>query len=267
MSSVRHGSLLALLTACVALLPAQLAQAQSATATPTPTPTPTATPAPEEPAPKPKSRYPIKRKLSDEKTLTRWAHANYRAVIRAEPRKTARRVGQLRYQTEDGFAEVYIALRSYKAKNRREWIQVRIPGRPNGRKGWVPRMTLGGFNTVRTFLVVNRTTLTATLFKRGKRIWRSRVGVGAPGTPTPGGRFYIRELLRGDGAVYGPWAFGTSAYSSLSEWPGGGVVGIHGTNAPGLIPGRPSHGCIRVPNHKIVQLKRLMPIGTPLQIV
>ena len=42
----------------------------------------------------------------------------------------------------------------------------------------------------------------------------------------------MRERLRnlnGD-PLYGPWAFGTSAYSVLSDWPGGGVVGIHGTN-------------------------------------
>jgi lipoprotein-anchoring transpeptidase ErfK/SrfK len=97
-------------------------------------------------------------------------------------------------------------------------------------------------------------------------IWTSRIGVGAPGTPTPGGRFWIRERLRGDGAVYGPWAFGTSAYSGLSDWPGGGVIGIHGTNQPGLIPGRPSHGCIRVPNGKISRLAKLMPVGSPVRI-
>jgi lipoprotein-anchoring transpeptidase ErfK/SrfK len=61
-------------------------------------------------------------------------------------------------------------------------------------------------------------------------------------------------------------AFGTSAYSVLSDWPGGGVVGIHGTNQPGLLPGRVSHGCIRVPNAKIARLARLMPIGTPVRI-
>jgi lipoprotein-anchoring transpeptidase ErfK/SrfK len=43
-------------------------------------------------------------------------------------------------------------------------------------------------------------------------------------------------------------------------------VGIHGTNQPGLIPGRPSHGCVRVPNRKILQLKQLMPVGTPVWI-
>jgi lipoprotein-anchoring transpeptidase ErfK/SrfK len=146
------------------------------------------------------------------------------------------------------------------------WIQIGLLGRPNGRKGWVPRDALGGFNTVRTQLVVNLRTLRATLFKRGRRIWSSPVGVGAPSTPTPRGRYYVRERLKSLGGTYGPWAFGTSAYSVLSDWPGGGVVGIHGTNQPQLIPGRPSHGCVRVPNRKIRQLARRMPIGTPIHI-
>jgi lipoprotein-anchoring transpeptidase ErfK/SrfK len=44
------------------------------------------------------------------------------------------------------------------------------------------------------------------------------------------------------------------------------VIGIHGTNQPWLIPGRPSHGCIRVPNAAIRRLARRMPIGTPIRI-
>ena len=62
-------------------------------------------------------------------------------------------------------------------------------------------------------------------------------------------------------------ALGTAAYApTLSDWPNGGVVGLHGTNQPGLIPGRPSHGCIRVKNPDIARLWRLTPVGTPLLI-
>jgi len=83
------------------------------------------------------------------------------------------------------------------------------------------------------------------------------------------GRFWIRSRLRGlrDNPAYGPYAFGTGAYSVLSDWPGGGVVGIPGTDKPHLIPGRPSHGCIRVPNSAIARLWHLMPIGTPVTIL
>ena len=44
------------------------------------------------------------------------------------------------------------------------------------------------------------------------------------------------------------------------------MIGIHGTNAPGLLPGRVSHGCIRLPNAAVLRLKRLMPVGTPVRI-
>jgi lipoprotein-anchoring transpeptidase ErfK/SrfK len=49
-------------------------------------------------------------------------------------------------------------------------------------------------------------------------------------------------------------------------WPGGGVVGLHGTSEPGLVPGRPSHGCIRLRNPDIERLYALTPIGTPLLV-
>jgi lipoprotein-anchoring transpeptidase ErfK/SrfK len=44
------------------------------------------------------------------------------------------------------------------------------------------------------------------------------------------------------------------------------VVGIHGTDAPQLLPGRVSHGCIRLRNDAILRLARLMPLGTPVSI-
>jgi hypothetical protein len=205
-------------------------------------------------------------RLSNERTLTRWAHTNLLGPIKRKPAHESGTMAQLRWNTEDGLPEVYLVLKRRIDELDRRWLQIRIPGRPNGRKGWVREESLSNLKTVRTHLTIDRGNLTATLRRRGRVIWRSRVGVGAAGTPTPGGKFWIRERLRGDGAVYGPWAFGTSAYSGLSDWPGGGVIGIHGTNQPGLIPGRPSHGCVRVPNWKITKLVRLMPVGTPLRI-
>jgi lipoprotein-anchoring transpeptidase ErfK/SrfK len=94
--------------------------------------------------------------------------------------------------------------------------------------------------------------------------------VGEAKWPTPRGRFYIRSELTGYGAAgsfYGPVAFATSAISdTLTDWPGGGIVGIHGTSLPQLIPGRISHGCVRLRNPDILRLERLMPVGTPVTI-
>ena len=208
-------------------------------------------------------------RLSDERAVTRLAHAVTRAPALSRPSPGARRVARLHHLTEDGPLETYLALESRVDAQRRTWVRVRIPGRPNGRTGWVRREALGPLFSVTTRLRVNRRLRRAVLSRHGRRIWSSPSGVGAPATPTPSGRYWIRSRLRalGGGTVYGPWAFGTAAYSRLSDWPGGGVVGIHGTNAPSLIPGRPSHGCIRVPNAKIRVLARLMPVGTPVLIL
>ena len=84
----------------------------------------------------------------------------------------------------------------------------------------------------------------------------------------PAGDFYVREVLTNfHDPFYGPVAFGTSARSAvLTDWPGGGFIGIHGTDTPQILPGRVSHGCIRVRNGPILHLLALMPVGTPVAI-
>lgn len=207
-------------------------------------------------------------RLSNEWTFTRWAHPVRKAPIRWLPTRRARRIVPTHYLTEDGFPEVYPLLRSWTDPERHTWLEVRIPMRPNGRKGWIRRSALGPYYRVRTLLVIASHKLRATLYKRGRPIWRAPVGIGKPSTPTPPGHFWIRERFRtpGPGGLYGPVAFGSSDYSVLSDWPGGGIIGIHGTSEPSLIPGRPSHGCIRLRNRAVRRLWRLMPVGTPLLI-
>jgi hypothetical protein len=207
--------------------------------------------------------------LSDEQRTTRWVHAQETTKILADPRRGARAVARLRFLTEDRAAEVYLVLDGRMDSAGRRWLQIRVPGRPNGRTGWVRERAVSRLYVVRTQLVIDRKALRARLYRKGRLVWSAPVGVGASATPTPRGDFWIRERLKGlgGGTAYGPWAFGTSAYSDLSDWPGGGVVGIHGTDEPGLIPGRPSHGCVRVRNDKIRRLARLMPVGTPVRII
>ena len=89
------------------------------------------------------------------------------------------------------------------------------------------------------------------------------------GLPTPAGHFYVTEKLTTlGGPFYGPYALGTSAYTpTLTDWPGGGIVGIHGTDEPQLIPGRPSHGCIRLRNADSRACGHVIEVGTPIEIV
>ncbi|HET7379513.1 MAG TPA: L,D-transpeptidase [Gaiellales bacterium] len=207
--------------------------------------------------------------LSNLRTLSRWAYPEAAATAYASPSAHSHAVGHLRFLTEDGQAEVYMALRSYRARAHK-WIEVALPGRPNGVTGWVRAYALGEMHVVHDYLRINREALRATLYRDGRPVWSAPVGVGRPSLPTPVGHFYVREKLRGIGGnpLYGPYALGTSAYApSLTEWPGGGVVGIHGTNEPQLIPGRPSHGCIRLRNPDITRLWHLISVGTPIEIL
>lgn len=204
--------------------------------------------------------------LSNERTLSRWAYSREPVLAHRSPAPGSPAVARLRLMTEEGSPEIYLALRRLVDVNGREWIQVRLPTRPNGRKGWVRREALGRFHVVRTQLRVRRATFRAILYRRGRPIWRSRIGVGTRARPTPAGRFYVRERirLRPDGPL-GPLVFGTSAYSRR-PWLGGYVIGVCGTDKPETVPGRVTPGSIRVPNEAIVRLGKLMPLGTPIHI-
>lgn len=210
----------------------------------------------------------VYKRLSDLHALSRWAYPAAEATARSAPSPRARAVGQLRFFTIDEQAELYMVLASARLSSGDTWLRVELPGRPNGLTGWVPRRALGPRNAVKGYLHVDRAHLAATLFRDGRAIFSAPVGVGKASTVTPAGRFYVLEKLRTLNApIYGPYALGTSAYApTLSEWPGGGVVGIHGTDEPALVPGRPSHGCIRMRNGDISRLWGIIEVGTPIEI-
>lgn len=206
-------------------------------------------------------------RLSDERRFTRSSHVARTVLVRERPSFRAPTGGRLRRLTEDGAAEVYLLLSQRVLSGGRTWVRLRLPGRPNGRTGWVPRDALQDFRLTRVALVVDRRRRRASLLRGGRTVWRAPIGIGAPGSPTPAGRYWIREQFRvRAGTIYGAYAFATSAYARISDWPGGGVVGIHGTDAPSLIPGRPSHGCVRLRNGDIRWLARRLPNGAPVEI-
>ena len=110
-------------------------------------------------------------------------------------------------------------------------------------------------------------------FWSGKRLLRSgRVAVGKPGLETPTGLFYVTwkfdPRIDPNWSALGNYAFETSAYSpNLSDWPGGGIVGLHGTPQPELLGQAVSHGCVRLHNRDVEYLKNRVPLGTPIKIV
>jgi lipoprotein-anchoring transpeptidase ErfK/SrfK len=206
--------------------------------------------------------------LSGPGGVSRWAYVKKTVAARAEPRATARTVGRLPAITPERVPNLTLLLQGKIDDRGRYWVRVRLPMLPNGSTGWVPRTMLGKFQAITTRLVVDRNLFTATLYKRGSVVFRSRIGVGKSHWPTPAGEFHVREKLSGfRDPIYGPLAFGLNARSAvLTDWLNGGFIGIHGTNQPGILPGRVSHGCIRMPNAGILRLARLMPLGTPVTI-
>jgi lipoprotein-anchoring transpeptidase ErfK/SrfK len=206
--------------------------------------------------------------LRTDRNLTYWAPVLRSVTARASPAADAPRVARLATRTAEQTANLVLAVGRVTDVQGRVWTRVRLPVLPNNTTGWVPRSALGGLSTVRTRLVVDLERLTMTLYRAGKRIFSAGIGVGTRQWPTPRGEFYIRNRLASySSPFYGPVAFGTSARSEvLTDWPAGGFVGIHGTNRPELLPGRVSHGCIRLRNQDILRLARLLPVGTPLTI-
>ena len=188
-------------------------------------------------------------------------------AVRAKPDRSARRIALLTQVRDDFRPRVVLALAVRRdAKGRPTWYRLSLPGRPNGRTGWVPAASVKLKPVTRT-IVIDRSERSLELRSGGSVLLRTRVAVGAPGMETPLGRFYVQAKFRPTAPILGAYGFETSAYSKLSEWPGGGIVGIHGTDSPWLLGQAVSHGCIRVANDAILRLRDLVPVGTPIEIV
>lgn len=152
-----------------------------------------------------------------------------------------------------------------------DWLEVLLPIRPNGSTGFVKAADVTvaqnpfsiDIKLTEHMLIVN---------KNGEVVREEPIGVGTASTPTPGGKYYLKELLQppDPNGAYGPYAYGLSGFSNvLEEFAGGdGVIGLHGTNEPELIGTDVSHGCIRMSNEAITALAEelQLPLGTPVHI-
>ncbi|MFH0915866.1 MAG: L,D-transpeptidase [bacterium] len=148
----------------------------------------------------------------------------------------------------------------------RIWYQVYLPVRPNGTKGWVKASDVTTSivtHDVRIHLSEHR----LDLYDRGQFVRSYDVGVGTQDTPTPPGEYFVSIKAKppNPGTIYGVLVIGISAFSEkLADWPGGGQVGIHGTNDPSTIGTDVSHGCIRLRNEDVLELSKDAPLGTPV---
>ena len=139
----------------------------------------------------PGANPPGMKRLSDERTLSRWAYPNNHARVRSQPTGHARTVATLHWLTEDNLPEIYLVLASWRDSHGNTWVKIRVPKRPNGVTGWVPRRALRQYTSVSTFLDLNRSSLRLTLYRSGKEVMSAHVGIGSGAQPDA-----ARALLR-----------------------------------------------------------------------
>lgn len=150
--------------------------------------------------------------------------------------------------------------------------KVQLPVRPNGSTGWIEVSDVS-VTRHQYEIEIELAAHQLRLLEAGQVLVEAPIAVGTQDTPTPGGSYYIKELLQppDPSGPYGTYAYGLSGFSNvLQSFAGGdGVIGIHGTNQPALLGTDVSHGCIRLHNDVITDLvERIgLPLGVPVEII
>lgn len=108
-------------------------------------------------------------------------------------------------------------------------------------------------------IVIDSRSYRLTFYRDGQGIKSYPVAVGTRKTPSPIGEWKV--IHKG-----GSWGggFGARWLGINVPW---GIYGIHGTDKPGSIGYRSSHGCIRMFNQHVTELYRMVKVGTPVYIL
>ncbi len=151
-----------------------------------------------------------------------------------------------------------------------DWWKVLVPARPNETVGWVRQQDVS-VSMIEHRIVVELSTNRLRYTVGSEVKLDQKVASGTGSTPTPTGLFSVKEIVKQKDpkGFLGPFALGLSGFSEvLYEYAGGqGTVAIHGTSAPRKIGQRVSHGCVRLDNNSIRALGKMVPLGTPVEIV
>jgi hypothetical protein len=225
-------------------------------------------PAPERAGPTDEPHFAVARdapkrpKRAEPAPLGRWAIAR---VMRATALRAApggRELGRVKPRTEFGSPKVVSVLRE-----RRGWLRVVVPERPNGAPAWI-RAAATRAGAVDVSLRVDRSDRRLTVWRRGSVVRRVRVAVGRPGTETPAGRFAVTDKLHTQRAdsPYGCCALALSGHQPnlIPGWPGGDRLAIHATPQPETIGQAASLGCLRAATRDLQALLRIVPLGAPV---
>jgi hypothetical protein len=151
---------------------------------------------------------------------------------------------------------------------RGRWLGVLHADMPNGRAGWI-RARDARLYVVPWRIVVDRSDRTATLTRRGRVVERFPVGIGAPGSPTPLGRFAVtdRMVTSGPRSVYGCCILALSGRqpSLPPGGRGGDRLAIHG-HPRDAVGGASTAGCLTAQRAVLRRLLRRVPAGTRVDV-
>jgi hypothetical protein len=184
-------------------------------------------------------------------------------VIAVRSAPNGRVVARLSAQTEFGSPQT-LAVTGAAAGHR---LRVMTSTLANNRVGWVDAVP-GAFRFAHT-----RVSLEVDLSRHELRVYtgrrlirRSVVGIGAPATPTPIGRFSVTDKLNGASysPVYGCCILALSGHQTNlpSGWTGGDRLAIHGGSTSGAV----STGCLHAASADLAYLMRAVPLGAQVVI-
>jgi L,D-transpeptidase-like protein len=216
------------------------------------------------------AKRPAKSKRTTQRVQTVFPAAGQLLVhdipARTQPSPHASIIRTMHQFRDDYRIQEILAVQTKTGTDGKPWYKISIPMRPNGTMGWIPARSVSLSPTV-SQIVIHRAARTIDVYWNGKHALHAIVAVGAPHMETPLGHFYVAaRFVPYQDPFLGVFAVETTAYSKLTEWPGGGVVGIHGTSMPQLLGQAVSHGCVRVSNTTAAALRKLAPLGTPIWI-
>ncbi len=182
------------------------------------------------------------------------------AIYRSPGGGMVKRVGT---RTEFGSRRVFSVV-----ARRGDWLRVATALSANNRDRWI-RADPGRlrFGTTNLSIHASLSQRVVQLRRNGRVEQRLPVTIGAPGTPTPTGRFAVTDVIfKGLNPVYGCCAIALSARQPnlQDNWTGGDRIAIHGST--GAIGTASSNGCLRATDPDVSKLADRIPLGAPVFI-
>lgn len=152
---------------------------------------------------------------------------------------------------------------------RGRWVEVTAEALPNGRYGWARFGRDVSVQPVEWTLRASLSRRELDVLRVGRLVRTIPVGIGAPDSPTPSGRFAVAEKVTGPfGPAYGCCILALTARQPNLP-PGWNTrityyVAIHAGSGQGSAV---SAGCLHATEADVRYLMRTIPLGTSVQIL